>query len=1429
MLSLSALVELVHALRAKGYDVGTQECQAAVRLLLALDERGALPPDAARLDCVLAPLFCSSRVEQEAFYRDYRAWLKQRAPAEEAATDATPATEAQGAAPASTAEAPAVAVAEATRAALPGQRPGAWKMAAALLAVAALALAIALTPSRRADPPIDPGPTLVPPVQGAATPPPPASALPSVTLTERAGTPRRPDGRWQAAAAGVPVLLAVAALLVLGWRTRLALSSAQRAVPPTLNQLRLGSGAFALFDRATLRRIAQEFRRHRPRATSEIDAVATVDATISRGGLFTPVLQHRKALPEYLVLIDQVSARDHQARWAEELVGQLALGGVEVDRFFFSGDPRHVQTAYDRPSRTSAAELLARHPEHVLLVFGRGDSFFDPLTNEPQPWLETFASWDRRVLVTPLPQSRWGWREAALRGLGFVIAPADLGGLQLIASMAEVFRTTGSPRRDFPTLLEDGDLRWLERDAPADEELDALAMQLKWYLGPAGYRWLCALALYPQLQWEITLHLGLRMVGDEHRVRELLAELIQLPWLRAGQMPQWLRRRLAADLEPAPEALARKAYADLLRDTGAATGFLLQVASDDASLPLWQRLQKAWQRWRQHAHEQDDARRSHPQSPLRDYAFVSFMRGVPPSRLEMEAPAEWRKLFERGWLPGARQAAAAALLAAVAGVGTWWGVGQTVTRPSDIVMLHLEPTGGLLVRAAGQGSLWREDGGTQAEPATRERLARLPSTLARTWASVSDSYAVDVSPDGRWWALANAAGVVGVYSAKDGSVLIDVDASGAVDPHALQLSANGDGVLFARPGRAPVLARRTDAGSMNLWPAPNGAHPRLHAVSTTHAVLASADLSSFTVYSLVGGGPQVPVVLWSTPLAAGVSALALSADGRLLAVGDRSGAIQEWGLSPASSNPLRVGNSGSAVRQLAYSSDGKLLGSGDEKGEVQLWDSASGQSARLPIGAGLGAIVKLAIQSDRLRIAAATDQGWLTVWGLSPPEVPKEAKPPEPTPQTPPPEQPRPIELAQTDVEVLYCAARGDEAAARRALAAINAERGLVRTAKPAVWPAERDARASSLVNGFEIRHGAATAAAAGLLAARLSKSGLGPFTLRAAAVPAPGYLAVFTCVPQKAPPPPLTSDPDIQMTQQMLRALYGSPAVIDGIMGVSTMAVLRRFQQDQGLPVTGQLDKASFDALAKAVIRSAKPAGAASVPVEPTGTASGWCCRRQANSAVGQQVQQQQAPSGANAVQAAGPEECTKLGGTFAKTRAEADQLCTARDEGRPLGLRTPEVAASVPGKGSGLDTGAEPAAARANAPGSSEPLPNSAFSVRVIYHGRRTAPGLALDAERGLRAAGFNVSVTDWLDFRESEDGPMSRFSRASPLLWFQGADEVTLRKAPEVEAAMARVFPRGTVVARRTTDLSAPGINWSSPGPRAFQVWIQDSEGK
>ena len=87
-----------------------------------------------------------------------------------------------------------------------------------------------------------------------------------------------------------------------------------------------------------------------------------------------------------------------------------------------------------------------------------------------------------------------------------------------------------------------------------------LLTQLNKFLGQDGYYWLCACAVFPKIEWHITLYLGNQLKNSQgnklfHEAH--LMKLVRLIWFRQSYMPDWLRLALIKSLDKKQEEFIR--------------------------------------------------------------------------------------------------------------------------------------------------------------------------------------------------------------------------------------------------------------------------------------------------------------------------------------------------------------------------------------------------------------------------------------------------------------------------------------------------------------------------------------------------------------------------------------------------------------------------------------------------------------------------------------------------------------------------------------------------------------------------------------------------------------------------------------------------------------------------------------------------------
>jgi POT family proton-dependent oligopeptide transporter len=524
----NGLPEFFEDLRRSGYRVDLRQVVLAERLLFALAERGELPEDIRELGPILGPLVCSTPEEQEEFPARYARWL--------GSVDAKPPPPPPPPAPR---RSPWVTLG--------------WLLPAAVIIASLVMLALPfgnlfLSSAYRAFRPF--------------------AGIFGVTL------PERTEGGGFAWALGLGMVAAAWALAGLLW-SRLSRRGSE-ATPEY--RLAPSEGPWPPLERLKRRwdelpeltRAARALRSPQREPSPEIDPEATAEATAGRGGVFTPRPLIRRAEPVYLVLIDRVAAGDAQAMLYREQVRALGRQGLEVEVYYFDRDPRYCYRTPSLGGPVGLGRLAERHAGRRLLLFSDGAGLVDPLTGEALPWLRAFEPWEDAALLTPVAATDWGRPERSLSSRGWLVMPATAAGLEALADAWSLGTTASPPSGPTPAgapdLLRDRPSRWIEAVPPAPGQADTVVMELIRFLGPDGLDWLAAVALLDRPSWDAVVGLGFRLTGSDGRTladERRLACLAQLPWLRAGVIPEWLRHRLVARLTPEQLLQVRSALEDL--------------------------------------------------------------------------------------------------------------------------------------------------------------------------------------------------------------------------------------------------------------------------------------------------------------------------------------------------------------------------------------------------------------------------------------------------------------------------------------------------------------------------------------------------------------------------------------------------------------------------------------------------------------------------------------------------------------------------------------------------------------------------------------------------------------------------------------------------------------------------------------------------
>ena len=238
----------------------------------------------------------------------------------------------------------------------------------------------------------------------------------------------------------------------------------------------------------------------------------------------------------------------------------------------------------------------------------------------------------------------------------------------------------------------------------------------------------------------------------------------------------------------------------------------------------------------------------------------------------------------------------------------------------------------------------------------------------------SSAQAVAFSPDGKLLAVLTYDSTLRLCDAATGKEVrvLGVDARG------------GHSVAFSADGKT-VFAAGYRAGTGRAWDVATGAERQ--------------ELPGAAPLALCPGGPLLAmtaadprtVQLWDPTTsqlrgtleghAVGVTGVAISPDGTLVATADRSPEVRLWDARTQQLRAALPGHGGQ-VLSVAFSPDGRALATGGQDGAVRLWDVVTGRRKATLTGHE-GPVEAVAFAPDGTRLASGGYDKTVRVWDLT--------------------------------------------------------------------------------------------------------------------------------------------------------------------------------------------------------------------------------------------------------------------------------------------------------------------------------------------------------------------------------------------------------------------------------------------------------------
>lgn len=291
--------------------------------------------------------------------------------------------------------------------------------------------------------------------------------------------------------------------------------------------------------------------------TSKINVAKTLKQTIRNAGRVEISYQLAKQAYSYLILIDETYSRNHQIPWYSYIADILKENYSQVQVYFFENDPRMCWEENSKKVKSlnantrkikNLSELLG---EQRVLFFGNLHTLINPIEGEPYKWASEILQSDNQIgILTPVPLDEWNIYEKVLNTYTILVPETIEGLLKIIQNFDKTHKTT---------------LDYWQDKAPHPRFYNV--PYFKRHYAESFFYWICACAVYPEVYWELTLHIA-KKIENHCNIsllnKENLNLLVHIKWFREGKFPDDIRKELIAELPKDLLVAIREAIIELI-------------------------------------------------------------------------------------------------------------------------------------------------------------------------------------------------------------------------------------------------------------------------------------------------------------------------------------------------------------------------------------------------------------------------------------------------------------------------------------------------------------------------------------------------------------------------------------------------------------------------------------------------------------------------------------------------------------------------------------------------------------------------------------------------------------------------------------------------------------------------------------------------
>ena len=321
--------------------------------------------------------------------------------------------------------------------------------------------------------------------------------------------------------------------------------------------------------------MAETLRKRHSSDNYHLNVYKTIRQTIKSGGFPTLQFTPKTQPTDFLILLDNEYPDGHLTRLFSWVIGKLKKEEVQFTTYSFYKEPLLLNNESLSHHLLPLDKIARLYPESIVLIFSAANGFFESYRPQVKNWIkQKFRNWETKLIITPVTKNDWGSKELSLYEAGFTVVPADINAHQVITDEINFMIDKQKLKKKIVpgayAARQHNFNRWNQLENYLDKASVEIQKTNNSFPGAQLLqKWVCALAVYPHINWNITLAIGKALEEKYCKTGQLLnytnlLVLSRISWMNDGQVSDALKKQMLVHLDKESEAVARSAVATVL-------------------------------------------------------------------------------------------------------------------------------------------------------------------------------------------------------------------------------------------------------------------------------------------------------------------------------------------------------------------------------------------------------------------------------------------------------------------------------------------------------------------------------------------------------------------------------------------------------------------------------------------------------------------------------------------------------------------------------------------------------------------------------------------------------------------------------------------------------------------------------------------------